>query len=418
MKSLILKQNSYGLRVFCSKCNNKLNHDKLYTCKHPSHQRYKQYVYHDGKARVQTYDTKDFDGALKSAIDFKKKVKNGTNSSRIESKVLPDTLSVMESAERYVQYKNGVDVFDFEKKELDKDYLSSIRLYVQQFIDVLRDNGFNVDSMLISNLKRKHVDLWWNYIISRYDSEWSRHAALRAMRVWINHVINYQEVLMRNPFKDVKATTPEAKIITITGHEFSEVCNVIKKADPWAYLNGETTERKNRYRNYLINAFKLGLYTGLRREELVGLRWNDIYFESSTQGNIITTENLKVQRITGKSYKPKYIPVFEQLKDFLIEIEWERYKDSDEYILEPGRTIQEQTMMDAISKGFSFYYSKAFPNQEKKQFKCLRKTYLSYLEKFVGDDIIHLSSHGGKEVLEKHYVNPAIVARGYGMKIF
>ena len=44
-----------------------------------------------------------------------------------------------------------------------------------------------------------------------------------------------------------------------------------------------------------MDAFKLALYTGLRRSELTGLKWEDIDFTTST---LRVTGNL--QRISGK----------------------------------------------------------------------------------------------------------------------
>lgn len=419
MKPLVLKKNSFGLRVFCPKCNNKFNHDKVYTCKHPRHQKYKQYVYKNDRAKVKTYHTRDFNEALKLAIDFKANIANEVTVPVLSySRVSSAQLSIIDSGDLYVQYKNGIDVFDFEKKSLNAGYLSSIQLYIQQFVSSLDNYGVDVYNQSISSINRAHVDIWWSFITKHYDNDWSRKAALTVLRGWIDHVIGYQEINMRNPFKDVKLSTPKAKIITITQKEFEKLCIAVNEENPIAVVGKKKRQRKNRHKVYLRDAFKLGLMTGLRREELVNLRWCDIHHEDASKGDIITTENLKVQRSTGKAYKLKYIPVFDQLHELLLELGLEENRGSENYILFPERTVSNKTMQDAISKGFSHFYKQAFPNNELKQFKCLRKTYLSYLERAVGDDMIHLSSHSGKDVLEKHYLNPAIVTKGYEMTIF
>ena len=74
--------------------------------------------------------------------------------------------------------------------------------------------------------------------------------------------------------------------------------------------------------------------------------------------------------------------------------------------------------MAALSKGFSHYYEQAFPEVKPRQFKVLRKTYLSYLNKSVGEDMIELSSHSSMRVLDKHYLDAEIVSKGLKMKIF
>ena len=47
-----------------------------------------------------------------------------------------------------------------------------------------------------------------------------------------------------------------------------------------------------------------------------------------------------------------------------------------------------------------------------------KKTYLSYLNKAVGDDTIELSSHGDMKTLTTHYIDAEIVAKGLTMKMF
>jgi hypothetical protein len=50
------------------------------------------------------------------------------------------------------------------------------------------------------------------------------------------------------------------------------------------------------YRPYLKDRYRLFLHTGGGREELVRLRWSDI-FETDEKVKLLMVENLKVQRI-------------------------------------------------------------------------------------------------------------------------
>lgn len=419
MKGLKLEKNSYGLRVYCTTCERNYNQATLQKCTHPNSQGYKSIVYVGGGTKVKHHNTRDLGEALTLAINFKKEVKRGMLDVFAErGRVLPQQITVLGSAEAYLEYKNGIGVYDFEKRNYDKSYLSSIKLYLQQFMDSLRNHGFNVEVMPLSALRKEHLQYWWKDLTNRYSAPRTRDYAKRALRAWINHAINKQEVDIRNPFLDVKIHLPEVEVTTISEQEFLKVCEAVNTADKYAYLGGKTTVRKNRFRDYLIDAFWLGLYTGLRREELVSLKWKDVYYEKNSGKYLIKVTNLKAERIMDKKYKPKVLPVHDQLHKLLVSLGWDNFKASDAFILEPYRTFTEQTMMDAISKGFSHYYSKAFPNSKLKHFKCLRKTYLSYLTKEVGDNVIQLSSHSDTDVLEKHYINPEIVIKGHGMKVF
>lgn len=75
-------------------------------------------------------------------------------------------------------------------------------------------------------------------------------------------------------------------------------------------------------------------------------------------------------------------------------------------------------MIANLSKGFSHYYKQAFPNLQYKKFKLLRKTYLSYLNKTVGDRSIDLTSHGNMKTLTTHYIDAEVVAKELCMRIF
>ena len=104
--------------------------------------------------------------------------------------------------------------------------------------------------------------------------------------------------------------------------------------------------------------------------------------------------------------------------ELLIELGYEDFMESDAYILHPNRNAKLKTMMANLSKGFSHFYKQYFPEKELKTFKILRKTYLSYLNKTVGDASIELSSHGTMRTLSKHYNDPEVVSKGLTMKIF
>jgi hypothetical protein len=133
---------------------------------------------------------------------------------------------------------------------------------------------------------------------------------------------------------------------------------------------------------------------------------------------MLVANNIKVERITRKKYKPKYVPVNPDLMDLLIEMGYNELKGSDLHILEPLRTSSSKTIMNCLSRGFSHYYKQAFPERRTVQFKVLRKTYLSYLNRELGDKMIDLSSHAGMDVLQNHYIDQELVARGLKMRMF
>ncbi|WP_111308849.1 hypothetical protein [Confluentibacter sediminis] len=414
---LKIKKNEYGLRIYCTKCKKQYNHHND-ICNHEENQRYKSLVCHNGVRKTKMYPTKNYDEALRSAIQFKKDVKNGiAYNIVISNEIDPDNISIIEAANMFIKFKYGIDVPEHLKRNLTKSHLNHTKHGVQQLIDILRKNKVDVENTNIKELSDNHVGYWYKYIKKKY-AETSCPSKLKIINCFINHMIDHVGVLMKNPFKKVLFNVPEYDTSAISEEEFYEVLDAVDNKTEYQQLGGRKQEVKNNYRPYLKDGFKLALYTGLRREELVSLSWNDLFYSEKNGCLMFVIDNLKVERITGKKFKNKYIPVGPDLEELLINLGYEDLKGSDLFILEPNRKLKHTSMMAALSRGFSHYYKQAFPNEKPKKFKILRKTYLSYLHKSVGDDMIELSSHGNMKVLNKHYVDAEIVAKGLTMKIF
>ena len=120
---------------------------------------------------------------------------------------------------------------------------------------------------------------------------------------------------------------------------------------------------------------------------------------------MFVVRNLKVERQKQDEYKPKYVIVYPQLMEFLIEMGYEKHIGSADYIIEREKSCSEKTMMVQLTKSFTHYFKMAFPGKKVKSLKHLRKTYLTYLNAEVGDDMSKLSSHSGIKILENHYLD-------------
>jgi len=415
---LKISKNDYGLRVYCTKCKKQYYHHNIDNCGHPQYQRYKSLVLEGSKRRTRNYQTRIFDEALRAAIQFKTDVKNGVLfNTEITSDIDIDNLSIIDADNLFLEFCHGINVPSHKKKNISKDHLKDIQRNIKQLIDILRKNKVNVEMTKIDSLNDDHVGYWYDYITSNY-SEGSYPTKLKIIKSFINHMIDELGVKMGNPFKSVKFDTVIYDTSSISEKEFLDVLDAIKNKTPYEQLQGERKERKNHFRTYLANGFKLALYTGLRREELVSLSWNDVGYSEKLDCLIIVIDNLKVERITGKKYKKKYVPIGPDLMNLLNELGYEDLLNSELHILEPNRNCKYKTMMNTLSKSFTHYYKQVYTDVKPKTLKILRKTYLSYLNKDVGDDSIDLTSHGDMKTLTTHYLDPEVVAKGLKMKIF
>lgn len=416
---LKIKKNMYGLRVYCTKCKKQYNYHNIENCDHAEYQHYKSLVSdNNGRRRTKMYRTKNYDEALISAIQFKKDVKNGVLYNQITDEVIdPDNLSIIDAANLFLDFCHGNNVPKHKKKNLSINHLKDIKRNIQQLVNILWENNVNVEKTKIDSLDDYHVGYWYEHLINNY-AVGSHSTKLKILKSFINHMIDKVKVKMSNPFKDIKLDYVDYDTTSITKKEFIAVLDAVDNKSPYGQLQGKRRERKNHFRPYLIHGFKLALYTGLRREELVTLSWNDLYFSEKHEGLIFITDNLKVERITGRKYKKKYVPVGPDLYNLVIELGYDDFKDSSLYVLHPHRDSGIRTIIANLSKGFTHFYKQVFPDMKPKTFKILRKTYLSYLNKAVGDDSIELSSHSSMKILTTHYIDAEVVAKGLTMKIF
>ena len=120
--------------------------------------------------------------------------------------------------------------------------------------------------------------------------------------------------------------------------------------------------------------------------------------------------NKKVERnnnISGEFYK--YIPINSDLFDLLMELGYNEKKTSNDFILCPDRYESTLTIMNTLSKSFTFYKNKA-GIQKNVSLKNLRKTYLSWVNQVMGSETRILSSHSTDKVLKEHYLDPTILS--------
>ena len=129
----------------------------------------------------------------------------------------------------------------------------------------------------------------------------------------------------------------------------------------------------------------------------------------------IEVKNLKVERQFGDGFNenvpPKIIPITQNLLNLLYKMGYTENKERDEYLLSPNRSrTSTYAIMENLSKGFSHFY-KLLNTGRNLQFRCLRKTYLTYLNIVLQQNAKYLSSHASDKVLRKYYIDEKIISK-------
>jgi integrase len=403
MKKLTLPKNHLkGLKIYCNKC-------KKYNpkCNHNDDLLYRVVVHIPGtknSTKIKTLISKNYEDAVKESIDIIKELKSNdyrdlsTDNDNKEYTMIGAIL-------KYNQYLSGEYELKHLIKKVSEGHRKESLRFIKLFCNVLKSHH-NFEIMRVRDVSVKDVSRFYESMESHYGAR-TFNKCMISLKSFFNFLIEIEKVDMKNPFsvynsKSVLSTINE----TITKDEFERILDSIDSSDSLLKLGGKG-EVKNMYRDYLKLGFKLFLLTGGRREEVVDLRWSDIYYSGDTYFFMI--KNKKVERnqnIDGDFNK--YIPINSDLFDLLNEIGYEEKKTSKDFILCPDRNESVLTIMNTLSKSFTFYKNKSGVTKNI-SLKHLRKTYISWVNQVMGTDTRILTSHSTDGVLKEHYLDPTIL---------
>ena len=403
MKRITLpKKHLKGLKIYCNRC-------KRYNpkCSHSNDLLYRAVIHIPGTkkaTKIKSLISKNYEDAVKETIDYIKELK--ANDYRdLVADVDSNEYTLIGAILKYNQYLSGNYEFKHLEKKVSEEHRKETLRFIKLFCNILKQNH-NFETMRPREVSIKDVSKFYEAMYNHYAPR-TFNKCMIALKGFFNFLIEIERVDIKNPFSVYQSkSVQQSKIETITKDEFDKILVAIDEENPLCQLGGKG-EVKNMYREYLKNGFKLFLLTGARREEVVDLKWCDIYYSGDTQFLMIS--NKKVERninIKGDFYK--YIPINTDLLNLLIELGFEKKKGKNEFILCPNRTESTTTIMGVLSKSFSFYKKKAMIEKDI-SLKHLRKTYISWVNQVMGKETGRLTSHSTDKVLQEHYLDPTIL---------
>jgi len=406
MRKLTVPHNPHkGLKIFCRTC--RIDNPK---CKHFDRQVFRVRIHIPGNSksiRTKFLIANNYNNAVAECVDFERELKsNGYERMAVTFSQTSTDYNIGDAVIKYREYMSGKSKFAHLKKNVSEEHIDECVRYCKKFVENLS---------LTKNLKRtrptdiliEDVSNFYVWAEENYSSK-TFNKCFIALRAFFEFLIEIENIEMKNPFRKFvpKSVTPSS-IDIITEDEFNQVLAAVDTFNPFITLGGKG-EKKNLYKPYLKDGFKLFLLTGGRREEVVDLKWSDIY--STPQGvKLFIIDNLKVKRMKKNNKEcKKYIGINVDLEDFLVELGMNEKIGTDEYILYPNRTSTTKTIMTDLSRGFSHYKEGAGIKKDI-SLSNLRKTYLTWHHQVLGDDIGLVSSHSTTQVLEKYYLDPKVL---------
>ncbi|MGZ4056394.1 MAG: tyrosine-type recombinase/integrase [Bacteroidia bacterium] len=416
-----------GLSIYCTKCKARVSNKcgdtgkRISSCNFSDKHKYKVMVYIPGTGGTKTklLDTRDEVEAMQQAVEFKNELERNNYSTKVISSKTNIPQTIADAMVYYISYLNNEGPHEQEHKARTKAHVDEVIRYFKYFKEYLETVvDVNPAYLPIEKLDKDIVGKLKTYLLDKREyAPKTYNKYIQFMRVFVNFIIEEFDIRMKNPFRGFKRLRTQVNINTITQKEFSDLMKAISDEKETQIFvsrsNPSKLVKKVRYKSWLKDAILLALYTGRRREEIVKMKFDGIIENEAGEPISICISDFKVNRINGVSNKEAmkviYVPIIGQLKNLLMELGYEEHKGKDLYILAPFEKMERRTMMDFMSKSFSYYYKKLKTGRDL-TFYDLRKTYISHLYATHGSNARLISGHSGEEVMKAHYIDEKVLS--------
>ncbi len=445
-----------GLTVYCYRCKTnvydicKKSGKPLSQCKHGENHVFKVYVHVSGttnQRRTKKLDTRDINEAIIQAVAFENEVKNNIlmeQKNKVELVVdgeIKDTVktndnpvledrNVIDKVEsnkpiqninhnnqpyllvnalaRYIGWLHNEGVPAHRVKERSEEHIKDVERSFKVFVECLKENGYKLSSLHINDVNDEMVGHIFEHLekLNLANRTFNKH--LGYYTSFLKWYAGQYNITVNNYFESVKRKIVNHNPEAITQKEYEALVKVITPENGVKEYESIEKSFRNLYRPWLKDGIRLALETGRRREEIINLKWNDI--KENEGFKYIKVEDYKVNHIQKRNTEAEkkyiYIPITESLLKLLNELGYMKHKKSGNYILAPEIENQRSRVMsDTLSRGFTHYYNQ-LKTGRKLTFKCLRKTYITNLEIFMGTgNTKSITGHSDNQVIEKNYID-------------
>lgn len=409
MKLIPKKYKGHGLHVYCNKCNRTITKKCIgeggsaKACPNQEDWKYKAILHvpvpgTSGKKKSTTLSATTLEEAFVELQEIKSNFKENGYSKR------PNELLLGDGVQRYLDKIHNQGEFSGNSKVLSEDHRKDVVRIVDRFVHSIRLAGENPDTLLLNDMSERFAAPFANYIKKFAKAQTSRDRHIRVMRAFIEFLKNRGMYNGGNFFKTIETQKIQSSPVAISDEEFENVLSIITRKNGAGY-RGERKE--NHYKPWLADLYKLARYTGIRKEDLYELRWSDVH-DVGDGVQVIVSRNRKVERILKKDVILEVIPVTKKLKSLLRKLEKER-EGSESKLIETNHTWK--SFRDCISRAFTHYYKIAYPNNQHKLYKQLRKSQMTDISAKLGVDAHKITGHTGNAVLDKHYIDKIMLAK-------
>jgi integrase len=406
-----------GLIIRCTACYKDIQCDASAKdgCTHPPDKtKYRGIVIlpNSGGKRISvTLKADNYEDAVKELIDVRRDVKNGVFRQEFFTGNSEDhqPLSLIDCMSMYIDYLSDIGVPDHQKKHNSESHIKTINVFLSTYLTFLTVMNINVKQFSVHSINSQLVGKYYTYLNERYESNYTFNHHVKAMRALIQFLIDKKGYKITNYFKEITLKTEQGTDSALSAVDFYDLLEVIMPIDSVKKIGRNT--KRNMYRPWLADYFKLKAYTGRRDVEVANMKWKQLVVEEGIP-IYIASPNHKVNKLKNnqktKDIVMNYIPIIEELEQFLVEKGLDTKIGADEYIIAPHIKNRTQVKVSA-SKGFTFFFGK-LGRTYFMELKSLRKSYIT------AEEIYKLSAkrtpaeHANDRITEKHYRDKRVIA--------
>ena len=298
-----LPNNSHsGIKIYCKKCRQNNT-----GCRHNDHQVFRMCFIDrvTGKHRSKLLKSKVYADAVVEGIEFRRRIENGVE------ETVPDRLkmNIAEALVYFDQYLKGDTQYAHLKKEVSDKHRKELIKYCTLFAKSLKNNH-NLRKMKPGDVRNNDVSIFYRQLEIKYPHPKTFNKVLTSITSFYKFLIEIEELDIKNPFKNcIRKQVIKGDNLILTKDEFQRIIAAVESKS--SFQHTRTNGRRDYvYETWMVNAFKLFLLVGGRREEVLSLKWSDII-----QGNngvlFFQFRNLKVERLGNKNTPKKYSPINE-----------------------------------------------------------------------------------------------------------
>ncbi|MCX6210814.1 MAG: hypothetical protein NTZ59_15250 [Bacteroidetes bacterium] len=312
----------------------------------------------------------------------------------------------------FSDWLEGVDVPIHERKKRTVKHIKQTIGYVLQFKEFLDSIGFDTNKNSVTKITKHIFGRYYEHIDLNTNAPSTFNHKVKSVKAFFNFLVDVKSYSIEHPCRKVSLKYEQPNPVSVSDSDFLKLLSVVNENDS-IQIVGKKKERKNRYRSWMADSFKLAAFTGMRSEEIVELKYSDIMFDENGQLDYLAGIDIKFERAHNwDNSKPKKIvpiPITPELEQLLIKLDYKNNIGVDKYLIVGDDKMNRKSVAKAMSHAFTFFKRKAGLSN-KFSIKNLRKTFLTKLQKQTG-----LAGSAGYQksydIIDKHYIDKVAISR-------